>query len=148
MIEPLLITSTFLLGKEVVNQTITKTTNNIYYNINSILSDENFEFKNLLEELDINTKLDIIKTFISNLKIDKTSNYYSTIEITLEHINKIFIKIEEEINNILNEIKNHKTKWFYYIRNSSYRLLLDNLIKHMKILEDRFNILLNILKIN
>jgi hypothetical protein len=148
MIEPLLITSSMLLGHEFVKQTITKTTDNIYFNLNTILSDSDFEFKTLLEDLDINTKLDIIKTFISNININKKSNYYSTIEKTLVYINTIFVKIETEIDDIINEIKIHKLKWLYYLRSSPYNKQMNNLMNHMKIIENRFEILINLLKIN
>ena len=148
MIEPILITSSMLLGRDFDTKTITKTTNNIDYNINTILYDSDFEFKTLIEDLDITTKLDIIKSFISNINIDKKSKYYSTIEKTLEYINTIFVKIENEINDIINEINIHKQKWLYYLRSSPCNKQMTNLINHMKILENRFEILLNLLKIN
>ena len=103
MIEPLLISSSVLLGKEFVNQTITKTTNNIYGNIDAIIIDSSFEFKNLLDDLDITTKLDIINSFICNLKED--NNIYSkTILKTLDYLIDIFKKIEKELDNIKLEI--------------------------------------------
>lgn len=158
MIEPILITSSFLLGKEFVNQTITKTTSNIYSNINSILVDSNFELKSLLEDLDINTKLDIINSFISgcdfdenheiNKKINKKKNPYSiTVKKTLDYIVDILKRIETEIENIKKASESHKEKWFYYLRTPEYSHMVNNLVKHLKILEERFNFLLNILKI-
>jgi hypothetical protein len=155
MIEPILITSSFLLGKEFVNQTITKTTSNIYSNINSILVDSNFELKSLLDDLDINTKLDIINSFISscdfneNEEINKKKNSYSiTVKKTLNYIADILKRIENEIENIKKASVSHKEKWFYYLRTPEYSPMVNNLVKHLKILEERFNFLLNILKIN
>lgn len=154
MIEPILITSSLLLGKEFVNQTITKTTNNIYSNINSILVDSNFELKSLLEDLDINTKLDIINSFISgcdfdeNNEINNKNNPYSiTLKKTLDYIADILKRIETEIENIKKASKTHKEKWLYYFRTPEYAPMVNNLVKHLKILEERFNFLLNILKI-
>ena len=147
MIEPLLISSSVLLGKEFVNQTITKTTNNIYGNIDAIIIDSSFEFKNLLDDLDITTKLDIINSFICNLKEDNKI-YSKTILKTLDYLIDIFKKIEKELDNIKLEITEHKKKWFYTFRTAKYRPLIHNLIKHLKILDNRFDTLLNLLKIN
>jgi len=147
MIEPLLISSSVLLGKEFVNQTITKTTNNIYGNIDAIIIDSSFEFKNLLDDLDITTKLDIINSFICNLKEDNKI-YSKTILKTLDYLIDIFKKIEKELDNIKLEIIEHKKKWFHTFRTPKYKFLIQNLIKHLKILDNRFDTLLNLLKIN
>tara|TARA_B110001450_G_C17611239_1_gene477379 strand:+ start:107 stop:550 length:444 start_codon:yes stop_codon:yes gene_type:complete len=147
MIEPLLISSSVLLGKEFVNQTITKTTNNIYGNIDAIIIDSSFEFKNLLDDLDITTKLDIINSFICNLKEDNKI-YSKTILKTLDYLIDIFKKIEKELDNIKLEITEHKKKWFHTFRTPKYKSLIHNLIKHLKILDNRFDTLLNLLKIN
>ena len=147
MINPLLISSTVLLGKEFVHQTITKTTNNIYSNIDDILVDSNFELKTLLEDLDINTKLDIINSFICNLKEDDRT-YSKTILKTLDYIIDIFRKIEIEIENIKIEVVEHKKIWFHNFKTPKYKPLIKNLLKHLKILDNRFDILLNLLKIN
>jgi len=64
MIEPLIFSSSLLLGKEIAAQTITSTTKNIYNGIDKILLNDNVHFKKILDDLDINTKLDIIHTFI------------------------------------------------------------------------------------
>jgi len=147
MIEPLLISSSVLLGKEFVNQTITKTTNNIYGNIDAIIIDSSFEFKNLLDDLDITTKLDIINSFICNLKEDNKI-YSKTILKTLDYLIDIFKKIEKELDNIKLEITEHKKKWFHTFITPKYKSLIHNLIKHLKILDNRFDTLLNLLKIN
>ena len=40
--EPLLFISSLLIGKELFTQTISKTTTNIYSNVNEVLADEDF----------------------------------------------------------------------------------------------------------
>ena len=74
MIEPLLFTSTLLLGKEMFTQTITTTTNNIYSGIDKLLKNDNIEFKKICEELDIHIKLDIINTFIIDIHNSDTNH--------------------------------------------------------------------------
>ena len=68
--EPLLFTSSLLIGKELFTQTISKTTTNIYSNVNEVLADEDFEFKKILEKMDIKIKLDIIHKFIEQLECE------------------------------------------------------------------------------
>ena len=67
MLEPLIVSSSLLIGKEMFTQTITKTTKNIYNGIDKVLLNDNIQFKELLDTLDINTKLDIINSFIIDI---------------------------------------------------------------------------------
>ena len=75
MIEPLLVTSSLFLGREMFTTTVTNTTKNIYNGIEKIILNDNTHFKKILDNLDINTKLDIIHTFIINEFYESTSFY-------------------------------------------------------------------------
>ena len=55
--EPLLITSSLIFGREVVTQTISGSTKNILSGVNSIMEDEDFAFKKLLEDCDLKSVL-------------------------------------------------------------------------------------------
>ena len=142
MIEPLIISSSLLLGKEVLTHTITTSTKNICNGINSILLNRHFEFKKILNNLDINTKLDIIEQFIKD--INYTSLSQSSIKI-LKYLKENIILINNEIVNINNEILNHKTKWFSSLRTSNCHEMIINLTYHVQILDDRFNLLIKLI---
>ena len=148
MIEPLLITSSLLFGKEIVNQTITSTTKNIYIGIDNLMSTDDESFKNLIEKLDITSKLNIIHKFIDELTSIDQTNFSKTVELSLETLSEILKKIETEIEIINKEIIDHKNKWFYKLRTQNYKTMIDNLVNHLDILDKRFNMLVRILQVS
>jgi len=155
MIEPLLFTSTLLLGKEMFTQTITTTTNNIYSGIDKLLKNDNIEFKKICEDLDIHIKLDIINTFIIDIhnsdtnSSDTNSNtiFNETINKTFKYLEDILKTIELEIENINNAILFYEKLWFRQIRKCNYTIIISNLVKHIKILDSRFELLIKLIKI-
>ena len=146
MIEPLLITSSLLIGKEVMTQTITTSTKNIYSGIEKIITNENTEFNQVLDKLDINTKLDIINSFIKEME-SSNKLFSDTTRKALKYIENILKIIEVEISNINLEIEDHKKKWFNRFRTSNCREMINNLVNHVKILDDRFELLIKFINI-
>ena len=65
----------------------------------------------------------------------------------LKYIVNIFKIIEIEISNINTEIIEHKKKWFNRIRYSNCREMINNLVNHVKILDDRFELLIKFINI-
>jgi len=146
MLEPLIVSSSLLIGKEMFTQTITKTTKNIYNGIDKVLLNDNIQFKELLDTLDINTKLDIINSFI--IDIHKEHKIFNdTLNKTFKYLENSLTTIDKEIKNIDEELVNHTKKWFSRIRSSKYPIMLHNLINHMKILDKRFNLLLKLMNV-
>ena len=146
MIEPILLSSSLLIGKEMFTQTINTTTKNIYNGIDKILLNDNLQFKDFLEDLDITIKLDIINTFI----IDIHSNnkiFNNSVSKTFKYLEEILKIIELEIENINNEIIKHNEKWFSKFRFSNSSYMLQKLVKHIQILDDRFELLIKLIKI-
>jgi len=146
MIEPLLITSSLFLGKEMFTTTVTNTTKNIYNGIEKIILNDNTHFKKILDNLDINTKLDIIHTFIIDIHNDKKI-FNDTLTKTFNYLETILKTIETEIEHINLELEEHSKKWFHKYRSSNCEDLLNNLINHVKILDERFNLLIKLIKI-
>jgi hypothetical protein len=146
MIEPLLITSSIFLGKEMFTTTVTNTTKNIYNGIEKIILNDNTHFKKILDNLDINTKLDIVHTFIIDIHNDKKI-FNATLTKTFNYLETILKTIETEIENINLELIQHSKKWFHKYRASNCEELLNNLINHVKILDKRFNLLIKLIKI-
>lgn len=142
MIEPLIISSSFLLGKDLATKAISNTSNNIFKELNSLNADGDFVFKSLLEELDINSKLDIINSFVKEIE-PETHN--DTIKKSLKYLHEILEKINLEIETIRKEIEEHKQKFFYYFRTPNYKNTLQKLKLHIKIFDDRFNLLIKLI---
>ena len=148
MIEPLLVSSSLLIGKELFAHTISKTSQNIYKNVNELMADEDFEFKKILENMDITIKLNIIHEFIDDLE-KKNKNLIhinKSLNISLKNCISIIKNIENEIEDINKKIKYHKSKWLYKFRSNDYRSLIENLILNFKHLDERFNLFLKLLQ--
>ena len=146
MLEPLIVTSSLLIGKEMFTHTVSTTTKNIYNGIDKVLLNDNIQFKELLDELDINTKLDIINSFI--IDIHKEQKIFNdTLNKTFKYLENSLKTINNEIKSIDEELINHNKKWFSKIRGSHYPTMLNNLIKHMKILDERFNLLIKLITV-
>tara|TARA_B110001469_G_C9614977_1_gene306083 strand:- start:1024 stop:1464 length:441 start_codon:yes stop_codon:yes gene_type:complete len=146
MLEPLIFSSSLLIGKEMFTQTINTTTKNIYNGIDKVLLNDNIQFRELLDTLDINTKLDIINSFIIDIhKEHQILN--NTLNKTLKYLENSLNTIDTEIKNIDKELIDHNNKWFSRIRSSKYPIMLNNLIKHMKILDERFNLLIKLMNV-
>lgn len=134
MIEPL----TALVGKEVLSQTVS----NIYNGLDTMI--HNKEFKLILDDLDINSSLDIIHQFILDLSKKEINE---TVSKTLKYLEEILKLIETEIENINKEIIAHQSKWFSRFRTSQCDTMLKNLIKHKKILDSRFDLLIKLINL-
>ena len=145
MIEPLLLTSSLFLGREMFSTTVTNATKNIYNGIEKIILNDNNYFKTLLDNLDINTKLDIIHAFIIDYHKDNKI-FNDTLTKSFKYLETIIKTIETEIENINVELEQHSKKWFYKYRTSNCNVLLNNLINHVKILDERFNLLIKLIK--
>jgi len=146
MIEPILVSSSLLLGKEMFTQTVTSTTRNIYTGIDKILLNDNLHFKEILEKLDINTKLDIIHTFIIDIH-NNNKLFNDTLNKSFKYLEESLKTIELNIECINNELEIHSSKWFSRWRTSNCLNLLDKLISNVKILDNRFDLLIKLIKI-
>ena len=144
--EPIFITSSFLFGREVMTQTVTNSTKTILGGVSSILEDEDFAFKKILIEYDLVTKVNVIDNYIKEID-DKVENNILTnkaIKICIKSISDILIKIDKEIQCIKEKIKVHKELWFHRFRTPEYKILLINLESDIRILSERFDMLIKI----
>ena len=141
--EPLIIASSLLFGREVVSQTISSSTKNILTGVTSILDDEDFIFNKILNECDLISKVEIINSYVQELHND-ASDFNESTKIALKHIEDILKKIENEIEEIKKQIKIHQELWFHRFRTPCYKSLLDNLLVHIRVLDERFNLLIKI----
>ena len=76
--EPLIIASSLLFGREVVSQTISSSTKNILTGVTSILEDEDFIFNRILNECDLISKVEIINSYVQELHNDASDFNEST----------------------------------------------------------------------
>jgi hypothetical protein len=142
--EPLLITSSFLFGKEFMSQTITTSTKSILGGVTSILEDEDFIFKKILKDYDLTSKVEVINSYINEVTHDEHLFEKESIKLAIKNLINILQKISEEIKLIELHIKEHKKIWFHRFRTPEYKTLLINLETHIRILIERFDLLIKI----
>ena len=142
MIESYLITN--LIRKELIGQAIHDSTKGIYGNLSVLMNDE-FTFKELLESIDIISKVDIVNSFMSLL--DSKKKMSDMVHKALNYLHEITEKINKEITEIKKDIETHKTLWFHNLRTPGYKSKIDNLIKHTKILDTRLDLLIKLINI-
>ena len=133
-----------MIGKEMYNQAISETTHQLYSEINYLISYNDFNFKSVLENLDIINKIEIIN--------DLLKNYDNITDKSIEKCVKSVIEIIHKINNEINEIKvlieQHEEKLFYKWRSNPYSRKIENLINHSKIMDNRLDLLIKIINLS
>ena len=141
--EPLLLTSSFIFGREIMTQTVTSSTRNILGGVSSILEDEGFLFKKILKDYDLISKVEVINSYLNELSNEEIFNK-EPIKISIKNVLEILDKISHEIKLIEYKIKYHKKLWFHKFRTPEYKILLINLESDIRILTERFDLLIKI----
>ena len=141
MFETLIISS--LIKKEVIAQTIGESTKSIFHNLSHIMEDE-FKLKNIIEELDLTSKIDIINDLIKD--VDK-ENINDIIHKAIHYLHDIIETINKEVEDIKKEIKEHSELWFHRFRTPIYISKIEKLIKHNQILDKRLDLFIKVFNI-
>ena len=126
-----------LIGRQIVTQAISDASNSIYNSITGIVfysEDVNL----ILSELDLGSKLQVLEELLKNLTNYKKKN--SIIDISLEHLHDMMLKIKRDINIISNKLEQHKNKLFHNYRKVNCKKELLQLKKHSRILNERLEL--------
>jgi len=142
--EPLILTSSFLFGKELMTQTVTNSTKTILGSVTSILDDEDFTFKKMLKQYDLTSKVEIINCYINEITNDDILFEKPTIKLVIKNTLDVLEHISIEIKVIEKKIKQHKELWFHRFRTPEYKTLLLDLETNIKLLNERFKLLIEI----
>jgi hypothetical protein len=142
--EPLLVTSSFIFGREVMTQTVTTSTKTILGGVSSILEDEDFAFKKILKDYDLTSKVGVINSYLNELSKDDELFKKEPIQLAVKNVTEVLEKISNEIKLIDEKIKIHKELWFHRFRTPEYKILLINLETDIRILRERFDLLIKI----
>ena len=141
MFETLIISS--IIKKEVIAQTIGESTKSIFHNLSHIMEDE-FKLKNIIEELDLTSKIDIINDLIKD--VDK-EDINDIIHKAIHYLHDIIETINKEVEDIKKEIKEHSELWFHRFRTPTYISKIERLIKHNQILDKRLDLFIKVFNI-
>ena len=144
MLETVLLGS--LLGREVVAKSISEITNKTYSNISILLNNDTFIFKEILEELDIKVKIQVIDKLISDL--DNNKNLSEPIHVCLINLHNIIEKINDEILEINKKNEEYEKVWLKMIYTNPACKLIENLKKHTRIMDARLDMLVKLLTVS
>lgn len=147
--------SGFMLGREMIGQTLHSTSHSIISSIKFITENYDIESKRLFDRLDLKFKLDIISEFVHNIETknktkNKTENkdnhkHNSVIDKCINYINDIISLINKEVSLLETAVKNYNKKWIGTFSYSEFKLYYSKIEDHVRILEQRFTMLTNIL---
>lgn len=131
-----------LVGNEILNNSVRSSTKTVYDGIMDILgSNADSKFKNLIEEQDVYSKIKVIYEFLDAISRTNKNKY----KIAIKNIEESLKIIENEIEIIKTGIEEHEEKYLKYFRVCEYKKNVDNLVKFVKILDSRFDLLIKIM---
>ena len=132
-----------LIGRQILTQAISDASYNIYNSVQNIFYySTNVDI--VLQDLDISNKVKMIEEITKNINDEQHSKI---LEMSLESIHDMVIKIREDLKAIDTKIAIHKKKYFANWRSVSCKKQINNLILHCKILDKRFALLIQCLDI-
>jgi formyltetrahydrofolate hydrolase len=137
-----------MIGQELISHAMNDTTKSIYAEVSYLAGYTNYNFKEILEELDIITKIEIITKLIEEQEQKHQLLIISSHSKCLKSLIDIIENINKEILEIRQLITEHETKWLYKWRASLYEPKVKNLIKHVKIMESRLGLFIQLININ
>lgn len=136
-------TTVALIGKGVFGKIIGDTYNNVKH------IQENYpdhcHVKMKINELDILPTIDIIDSMVDSIKEKMIKTH--PIKNQIKNIKTSLSQINQDLGDIEKVTKEHKEKYFSYMRNPDYSSALKNLELHFAQLNNRFDLLVKLTKI-
>ena len=140
------LTTGILLTSEIVSKDIISGTSMKIYNSLSGISEFDLEHVNqLLEELDLTKKIEIVESLFENNKYDISKKTYN---MALNNLHEVSERISKELEDIHKDIEYTKTLYFRSFRTHKYMKHLDNLKKFSNILDNRLELVIRLSTMN
>ena len=138
-----------------LHKTIVSSLYNLINSVSSTKELEHNDFNNIIKELDLDFKLELIQSFLDDITnvlgpIDESvthiqTNITKSLTVSLNYLNKIITEIHTLINTIKDKIEYHKTKYFNYYRTLDITQDLTKLKQDHDILMSRFDLIIKII---
>lgn len=144
--EYMIATSSKVIATESTIEAIYSTMGHISTLLTQIYSYEYAHIQNKIKELDIQVRLKTIAKIVDEIKAEKKN--IESLDICLSNVQEIIEEVKKELNNINEVIEYHETKWFYAWRTIYYQEHLEKLTVNMNILNERYKMLLDIIKLH
>ena len=133
-----------LIGRQIMTQAISDASNNIYNSLTNLIYYSS-DVDSILNELDLGNKIKILEELTKVLNNYKKKN--TLIDMALEHMHDMIIRIREDLKKITFNINQHKKKIFSNWRKINCKKELDSLVSHSHILDKRLELLFKTIEI-
>jgi hypothetical protein len=135
------------IGVSIIMSTIRATTSSISNIISYIISEptNNSEhIKQFLTKSDLYFTITTIQAFINEQTMNDSQK---SVASALEGVSEILTTLHDDLQLIKIECENHKSKWFSGYRTFTWSKSIETLESHSNILNHRYNLLFELLKI-
>ena len=139
--------SSLSLASNITEKLLTNSIQNSFNLIKKFVSFHHEQINEVLMEHDLIYKLEIIQALMTDIENDKTSLNRQSIQKSLSNLHLIVEEILRLLENIDNKIKYHKTKYLSKWRNLHYGEELKRLKKYIKLMDMRYQMFLEVLKV-
>jgi|TARA_Y100001949_G_scaffold167631_1_gene165499 hypothetical protein len=130
---------------------IIKTSQRVFFLVEEMSINGDSLFNQFVNETDIYARLDVIEALMKDIYNHGSSIspiLSKTVEISLEHVEKIVKIIENELQNLKDEVELYNLSYMSYIKSFDYSNKINILKKHITTMESRLNTLITILNIH
>ncbi len=134
-----------MLGTQIISNIINDTSTKVVSVLETSLVHAHEDVHKLLLELDLEVRLAVIGSLINHISDEHNKN--ESIKLCLKSVYDSITKISQEIHKIDEKIEEHKEKYFSNWRSVDFTNELQVIKFNSDILEKRFSLLVNIIKV-
>ncbi len=116
------------------------TSKQLFVKIWDIVNEKDDHVKEIIDSLDLISKVEIVESIVRDLQEDMKINHLSpnhTIELALSQLMNIIDNIHNDLNKIREGIIYHKSLWFNSFRTPAYLGIIEKIKNDKKILDSR-----------
>ena len=132
-----------LIGGKIFSNIINDTSSKVVNIVETAITHNHTDVHELFTELDLDVRLDVINSLISNMKKEDSNE---TVNICLKSLYDVITKINKNTHEIDDIFKQHKEKYFNAWRQIDVESQICEIRKQSELLDKRFSLLANIVK--
>jgi hypothetical protein len=139
--------SNFTLATNITHNILSKTIQKSFQLLKKFVSSHHDQINEILIENDLVSKLEIIQALMNDIEKQINDFEKESIHKALFNLHSIVEEISNTLLKIDNKIKYHQTKYFYKWRTLNYENELQRLKRDIKLLDLRYQMFLEVLKV-
>ena len=141
-------TSAVALLSVYAGQMFQETTKNIFVKIFDIVNEKHDYVKEIIESLDLISKVEIIESIIRDInEYMKLNNIKPnhTLDLAIVQLSNIITTIHSDLHNVKKGVEYHKTLWFNSFRTPEYLKIIEKIKLDKKTLDSRLDNMIKII---